>query len=660
MNRLLTKTLLGTFFLLMATASLAQSVKTNFDEKVINTDSLNMPKSTLMTEVLTILPELLQRPGEFYLSNYDIQIEGMSVGSASDVALSQLQIADVKEITVSESPVTSYKNNGQGGSIDITLRSSGVDDDPLWGGVGVAGGYPTDVAPQFNIGYKNSNYMIRGLLLGEVYNNSSETKKSLFEGDELMNSSTRTTDIRFRTQLARAYMEFTPTQRDKVKLNVSEIYTYTKEQKTPEESASQASVLRKRATDLHLQTKYEHEFNRSKLKVEAQYIYNPGKNDYDEPLLCVYNNDFRSHNVLGKAEFKTALLSPAKAKQPKPASLDLTFGSNFNAFFNTETMGIKDLRYTLPLYTEISPDNKTYYAMPYLKLEGGCGKLKAKVIGEFQHYKYRIMRADVPFTKVSNDFTGQLITEWHFTPHKNLRLILDRKLQRPTDEQLYPYRIYSPRRMEYVEGNPDLIPMMSHEAKLDYIADYRWGLSRSLTFNAAASYNRVSDILSDRYSTSSPIPGSMGLAQQYLTFENFGTNNIASANLMALYSYKVFSLSLTGNLFHNVKDMSSGRDHYTYYNISFYPHFQLKDGWHGGVYLVYYSKVAQHNSTLGNCATAQMSVGKSWRNLYVYVYERVLMQKHAEDVNRTSSSEYSVTSYDMIPNVVGIGCKYSF
>ena len=40
----------------------AQSITTDFDKKVIKTDSLNMPENTSMNTLLKVLPELLQRP----------------------------------------------------------------------------------------------------------------------------------------------------------------------------------------------------------------------------------------------------------------------------------------------------------------------------------------------------------------------------------------------------------------------------------------------------------------------------------------------------------------------------------------------------------------------------------------------------------------------
>lgn len=57
-----------------------QAIETYFDKKIIHTDSLNLPRNTNAFNLISLLPELLQRPGGNILSNYNILIGGMSVG----------------------------------------------------------------------------------------------------------------------------------------------------------------------------------------------------------------------------------------------------------------------------------------------------------------------------------------------------------------------------------------------------------------------------------------------------------------------------------------------------------------------------------------------------------------------------------------------------
>ena len=123
-------------FLLMLVLSVqafGQALVTQFDKKVIYPDSLNLPRNTSAMTVITSLPELLQRPGDYILNNYDVQVDGMTIGSAVDVALSQLQVMDIDFIEVCESPVTSHFKNGQGGSINFVLRSKGGEKGKPWG-----------------------------------------------------------------------------------------------------------------------------------------------------------------------------------------------------------------------------------------------------------------------------------------------------------------------------------------------------------------------------------------------------------------------------------------------------------------------------------------------------------------------------------------------
>lgn len=638
--------------------SIAQSVQVNYDKKVIMTDSLNLPPNLGMSSVLSILPELLQRPGNFIMSNYDVQIMGMSVGDAADVAINQLQIVDVEKIEVSESPISSYTNNGQGGSINFVLRSSTDNDKHFWGSAGTSVSYQTNLAPQFNIGYSNSKLLIRGMILGEINNTTSDVEDLTFKKDKFISSSKTSTDNQFRTQLARAYLQYTPSSKDIININVSEIYSSDKEKVEYDYAAISSSETEKKSTNLQAMVNYQHKFGKSTLTTELQYIYIPGKNHYYESGMCSNDNDYHSNQLAGKIEFNASLLDKPATHNHKQKKASITMGVNLNRVNKTEDIILDDLRYGSSI-VQIDPDNKTFYAMPYVRFESTLGRFRLKMVGEFQHFKYDIRRKDLPFSKKSNDFTGKFMGEWHFTPQQNLRLILDRKLQRPNDEQLYPYRMYNPNRMVYEEGNTELDPTMSHEVALDYIINKKYNNEQAMTINVGANFNHVSNIIISKF-TQAQATQCIGLSQKYLIFANDGNSNILGANLMALYTYHAFTISFTGNVYHKHQHSDNTSNYSTYYNLSLYPHFNLKDGWHGGARLIYYSKEEQKNATLGSSAVAFMTVGKAWNKLFVYAYEKISMQKHSIDRTYEGIDTALEKHYDMVPNCVGIGMKYTF
>jgi len=651
------KLFLGVSMVILPQIAFAQSIVTDFDKKVIMTDSLNLPQNESVKTLMTLLPELLQRPGDYVLSNYDIQINDMSVSSACDVALSQLQIVDVEKIEISESPISSYNNNGQGGSINIILRNSGKDGASTWGSIGGSIESPLDFAPQFNIGHKTKKFTFHGMVLEELFNNTSDLESIVFNGGQYSTCNVTSTDERFRTHLARAYMQYNLTDKDIFKWNVSHVYLYDRDYITAGHNNVGVSEIVERKTDLRTSINYLHKFSRSSLETEVQYLFTPGKNISETFGTRMNHFRYRNHNFSGKIEYVANLLPASQS----PSFLKFTTGSNFNRSINTQTLGTTEYESEVGNYTEMVPDNKTWYVMPYANFEGQFGKFRFKAVGEFQHYSYRISLGESPVNVVSNDFTGKIMTVWNFHPHKKIRLTLDRRLERPSAEYLYPYRVFHPIIGGYVQGNKNLKPMLSHEIGIDYIADYKWNGDHSLVLNAGTNYNIINDIITPYTEDgSSNDANGLGLSQSYRTYKNSGKSNILNANLMALYSYKMFSLSFTGNIFHKHARIDGSSDHYTYYNLSLFPHFNLKDGWYGGAKFIYYSKVKQSDQTLSDCALTQMSVGKSWNNLFVYLYQSVALHKYATDISYVGGQRSMVRNYEMVRNTVGLGVKYTF
>lgn len=649
-------TLLLALFLLSLCVS-GQSIKTDFDKKVIYTDSLNLPRNTSADALLSLLPELVQRPGNQIMANYDIQIEGMSIGAAADVALSNLQIVDIEKVEVSESPVSSYQNNGQGGSINFVLRSEGSINKNNWGTVGAMLSNPSDFSPQFNIGHKTDKFMLRGIMLGEVFDATSDTQTVTYDNGELSGLSNSSLDKKFRTELARIYMQYNLSSKDILKFNLSEMYSYDKSFNEKDFSRKNSVFQRKTSVTLSANLKYQHETSREKFTAEVKYNYTP-QNNYNEILdFYIYDNHQKANSLSGKLEYKNVFMN-TKSENGVSQKADITLGSNFNSNLSHEDATIIDYTTVGPAKRHI-PRNNTYYIMPYMTLSGSFGKFRVKATGEFQHFRYNIERDASPYSAISNDFTGKLMAEWHFTETQNLRFILDRKLQRPSADQLYPDRIFVPKQMSYVQGNPDLLPTMVHEVALDYICHRTWSSFSNIIFNASANFSSINNIINSKHPAQSASPDGIGLVLDYITYENSGNSKIASANLMTLYTYKAFSLSFAGNMYHKMMGADNGNTHYTYYNFSVYPHFNLKDGWNGGARFVYFSRINQTNGFTGDSAISCMTVGKAWKKFFVYLIEDVALNKNDTDVT-TSGTKRTEKKYNLIQSFVGVGMKFTF
>lgn len=637
----------------------AQAIKTDFDKKVIMTDSLNLPSNIRAITILSILSELLERPSQSLVSNYDIQIEEMSVGSATDVALSQLQIVDIEKIEITESPISSYKKNGQGGSINLVLRSAGRNNKKVWGSIGSSLTKTTGLDPQFSIGYKNDRFMIRGILMGDTENRNSDSQTVVFNNNIFESNSVNEKEKKFKTQVASAFMQYELSKHDVLKLNVSETYTNSKEYETVDFNYPHTTTLKSSNTNIQAQIKYEHDDNVGKLIANLQYGYMPRSDDYLYPSHYDYTDELESHHLSGKLAYKLYLLNRVNDKGIRQ-NANLEVGSNFNVVYTDENTKLQDKLHS-DYATEfvINPTDNSFYYMPYLSFDCSFGKLRLKSSFEFQRLKYDIKQSVTSFVDASNTITGKLMAEWHFSPHKNLRLILNRSLERPKNEQLYPYKYFSPKDVEYINGNSELTPMLTHEIAIDYIADYNWDSCNSLIINAGASINKVTDIINKVYPSKVPSNGGFGTILNYATFENSGSDIVGSANFMALYSYKSFSLSFTGNVYNKLQENDNKSNHHTYYNLSIFPHFKLKDGWHGGAQLTYSSKVDQADGTLGDCAIANIGVGKAWKNFFVYLTQTMPFDTRTKDI-KVSGAKRTEKSYMMVENEVSLGFKYTF
>lgn len=643
--------------LLMSLHVSGQSIQTDFDKKVIYTDSLNLPRNTSADALLYMLPELVQRPGDLVLNNYDVKIEGMSIGAAADVALANLQIVDIEKVEVSESPMSSYQNNGQGGSINFVLRSGDADRKDKWGSVGVLLATSGDVSPQLVVGSKNDKFKFHGVLMGELYNSTNDNRSVTFDNGQFASQSNSAVDKKFRTELARVYMQYNFSSKDVLKFNLSEIYMYKKTFTETDYGMEKSVMQRQNSVDLTANLNYQHGTARSKFTAEIKYNYTPNHN-YNE-VQNFYINDSRqkSNSLSGKLEYKNVFLKTTSERGVSKQA-DVTFGSNFNGNLSHEDAKIIDNGAVGPAQRHL-PRNNTYYLMPYLTLSGSFGKFRVKASGEFQHFRYNIERNGETYSAISNDFTGKLMAEWHFTGAQNLRLILDRKLKRPSADQLYPNRIFVPAQRAYVEGNPDLLPTMVHQVALDYISNRTWNTFNNIIFNVSASISSIDDIINSKRPTQPSNNGPLGLVQDYITYENNGTSKVASANLMTLYTYKAFSLSFAGNMYYKMSGSENNNKHLTYYNFSVYPHFKLKDGWNGGARFIYYSRIDQTDGYTGDAAISCMTVGKAWKKFFVYLIEDVALNKEDIDV-KISGTKRTEKRYNLVQSFVGVGMKFTF
>ncbi|MBR6845250.1 MAG: outer membrane beta-barrel protein [Bacteroidaceae bacterium] len=656
---------LGVFFVLFGSLRdvEAQVMSVDYDWKILYTDSMQMPKNTSLGTVLMILPELLGRPGDDLISNYDILIEGMSVFDAKDAALTQLRLGDVERIEVSESPTSSYQNNGQGGVVNFALRRK---DNAIWGSAALEGSYSTDIMPALTFGYAKGKWLVRALALGEYYRPYSDV------AEWNMNIETGAcSDIRFTREkmsswgeLARVYAQCNISDKDVLAWNLGEYSSRTSQEQYHVATNVKIGSQYQSNTTLQTLLNYSHVVNsRSSLSAEVQYVYSPSSDGFEQDDYFVdhrnrmLDNHTTSHNVNSKLEYQANLFPVKDGK-----SCGLTIGLTGNGLFTRGNVIFED-RTIKELKELYAPRYNTYYLMPYAKIKMQAGKLRLSLAGEFQHLRTSIHpgRLDVPdedYTNIANDLTCKMIGEWHFNSSQCLRLIVDRKLKRPDKVQIYPVNVFNPEKYMYVKGNSELKPEGVIQLGVDYISNYRWG-NHSLQMSLAANYYHVSDLIVEYTAGGNEDLDGIGMTLRYLTYKNDGHSNILAGGAMAVWKYRWMQFSAAACVFHNKQEADGTVNHYTYYNISLQPSLSLPRNWGIVSHFVYNSRVTRVNQYLGESASIDVNLDKTWRNWSVYVFGSVSLFGKTTDAS-VSDGVVNYREYPQVRSGGGAGVRYVF
>lgn len=661
---------IGMIFCTLAAAQ-KPMIEVNNDKKKINVHELGLPESMNLNNVLNMLPELLSRPtAEWQLESYSIEINSVNVGDARDAVLRQLRIADIQYIEVSENPITSYQNNGQGGTINIKLIKP-EENDKINGSVSISGSYPLDVCPSLNIGYRKNKFSIQALAIGEFFNQKNIIKD--IDDKTTGEYKSTSTDTKFVTEMAMILLEYNPNVNNEFILSLAENWkkenSVSLEQTTVSGTAAQSSqqTSENKLTNLFVKLEYNHYFGadskqkdeKSRLKFETTATYKPADKTISQILYTSMEDD-KSNSVAGKLEYLLPL-----ARQVNAQKMDIKAGTNFNFSFANEYNKLKvtGLNECYNLNTKAL----TTFISPYLQAEYIKDNISFKGTCEYQYFQYNVERNNQhqfmqyyekndEFRTCNKSVTGKLMAGYRFAPNQTIRLIAERTIRRPSSSQIYPYLVFSPDDLSYIKGNPDLKPLLSHEFTIDYITEVD-NKTHSVMMNMGLSYIQVNDVITK----SGKMPLELLRAfDEYYTFLNEGNNHIAKANFMMFYKRKVFSILFTSNVFNNIgsKDYTSS-DHYTYFNAKIVPSFRFKYGWYLSASMTYNSEVIKSNEILGNNLYSGLVVSKSFKSFDISAYAQISLLKNTKDYSYVNNSEI-VTTYNAISNVFGVEFRYQF
>jgi len=635
------------------------------DEKVIVVDSLGLSGGTPASKVLVMLPELLARPGIAILENYDVIVDGLAVGFSRDAALSQLTIADIDKITVSQNPIASYQSNSQSGTIVIELKK-------------VAGGFsgnasmdmllmmgnstddnrpvsPFDYLPKLMLDYSGDRISLRGLSITEHYNpGASVTRTSIpYPAETTWESS----DERFTSQMNAVWAETPLGRRSQLKMSMA--YLWVKDRDDWKQVSSlnptdKVSSTEKKQRTVVMTADYTGNFkNGACLKMSANADASPGTwaSDYSHRQ---YDVDRKQWALAGKVELKQPFkFDGAGAK----GSLSAGVNANLSDSWKLQKEKQEVLFALSSTRTkELETDGRTGYVMPYLTANAGFGSMTLDGILNYKMYRSTVSRTeDREFEMKYRDMTGKFIAAWEFEPGQKLRVMFDKKLQRPSDTQTYPYLVYAPDSRTYVQGNSSLKPVKTNEIGMDYITQSTHA-SRSVILNMGLSYLKVTDLITQTQGTFQQEQDTYSCT----LFENSGANNIARANFMLYLRHNIYSISLAGNMYSNIGDYGNATsDHYAYCDLALNQSLLFNNGWGGTVGLFYNSKVRMNSSTSGDLTYGNLRVSKDFGALSVDAELKGSLSGDVRDCQNKGS--YTVDSnYRLVKTSLELTARYRF
>lgn len=634
------------------------------DKKIIHPEKLELPTSTTAQDILQILPELLNRHGDFMISHYDIQVEGVSIGDMRDAILTQTILSDIKAIEVSESPISSYHNNGQGGVVDIKLKDAGKchsevattsdNCDGFSGSVSLDASYQLDIVPTLQLKYKKEKISLRGFLSAEGYMPDDIKVKTTSPNGSV---STQYTDEKFLSQIARLYFDYNINSHSYLKLRLHESVTDFDKDITwlnsvrKEENSTDALNLLGKA-------EYKYTFDRkSHIQIEACYSNSPkdSKLNLLDKEDREWTNDLKSQTVSGKVEFCYPLLD-----RSKPCKVDFFLGSNYNyTWHKLNSNDNFDWDKESWLMTKLNENGNVLNLSPYFQTECQFGKVSLKTILEYQYFHYDL---DTDFyywlrdhsendgSSSLSDVTAKIMLGWQVVDHQFLRLILDRKIERPSEEQIFPHLVYRSSANSIICGNSGLDPMHSHEATLDYVTDAELG-NGYFTFNAALGYVHTDGIIKSEEKELG------GTHYNYITYSNDGESDILKGLLMIYYRKNIFSISATANVYNN--NQTSEKNPYTYGNFSVVPALSFKNHWNTSVGYFYNSAIKKDSEKLGSCSYLKLRVAKSWNQWEIHALGVLPLNGHTED-ELYKNDGTSVVSHYLVQPSVNVGFRFYF
>ena len=635
---------------LAAAAQEKYKVEIKNDSKIIHVDELGLPVTVSVSEVLRMLPEILNRPGVTAVDNYDIQLDGFSVGDSKEQFLSQTYLADVEKIEVSENPASSYQNNGQGGSINFTLRKL---DEESRGKVNLDAYSLFQLQPTVQFNFRRKKYTAYSWLAYDMYR-PGEDYETLMKTNPSWTASSDTTAQKRDYQMLRLYLDYRPSEKDDLSLQLFQTYSrndYDYTHLTEGSMVIENSTKNLKSFSLSGNLKYTHDFKSSKFNAQLRYEHKPSHNGMTFGSNRFYDVNNLSDAISGKVGYQYNFVPFSEVSS---GMLDAGVNYNITRSENSRYEEFNPGFHGTHIINDVDMSAVERFVSPYIRTEWVVGQWRFNALVEYQMYDHSIKEVEgEDFSKAQNDFTGKLIAGWQLAPHHHLRFLVNRSVRRPTYDKIYPYPLYDVTKRYYFKGNPELEPERLHEVGLDYITDHSSDQGDFFMANANFSYIHVDGIFG---TTEAQV-----VTDSYYPFKSFcnnGENDVLKVSAMLLYSVGRLSVSFSGNVFSNNTLVNKVRDQYTYYSLSILPSMRFRNNWSMTASAMYCSPVKTNYTELGQSSFVHLRVSKGWQDVIVSIHGMLPLSAMSTDLYLDEEGTFSIRRYMPYKPYLGISCSW--
>ena len=602
--------------------------------KIVHVQELGLASTATLYDVLQLFPELIHRGSAVILPGYTLTVDGQDVGEAKYVTIMQLAVRDIDLIEIQDNVSASSARDGASGTVAVTTIPIR---DGLSGSAAVTVSTETDALLSANINYQTDRLTIKGDLRADFYKTSSTSYSEKWGSGNLLYSDNMYFKQDEISEMAKLYLSYTPTMRDKLKLQLWQNYDYQTPYNEDEYHIPALTAVQfiQEETDnvrhnnsLMALLSYTHFFlGKQRLTAEVSYSYN-GVRTRTQEFAYSHGTDSTyfdgktrnmPHDLFAKVEYNGLLVSKDKHSLNMQTGISGTFQSERNESFDSGTTGATTAYDTAKVYSRHG---------------------QADLYGEFT-YAYASKVALTVGARYQYDYFLQHATD---TLHASVHSYMLSAILSFSPFQGHTFRANAARNFfaPSVAGRAGY----NYTCGLHYIFDHSFGTGTNQhRFNAEAGFNYIQSQL-----TADP---------SELCYDTW------SACLRTLYQYRLFSLSLSYYYFNNRQEVQQtlGKGTYAaFHNVSIMPVFRLPRDWHLSALVQYTSPRWGHTYHLAAYWQTELMCSKridKWT--LTLILSDILHYKVTDKTNiNTADSSYLLTSKHLNSRYLLFGVSYRF